>query len=148
MIYMLMPSEVELHKRFNKMLGQPHGLLAATRIAQRIVGKTGIEFSQACVIVEEMYKSVLEEFMAQGILRLPWGLTVVQAKRVKQRIKERYRCSNPTLQLPEKIEKHNPPFVYFQSAVILTLMALEIENELLNEGVTKNDLKKCIFGTF
>lgn len=136
-------------QRFNKMHGAKYGLTSAQRIAARVAIKLHIPLEEAVEVVAATYKAVLQDFQHEDILRLPWGLLVQRTSALSTKIRDRYICGNPVLQLPEEV-KNDPPFVLFNSSVITTLMALELEDEIQNtHGITPKMLaKKCIHGVY
>lgn len=134
-----------LYKKFLKYVGHPEGMLTIEKIAQKMAVKWDVPLEQARDQVTDTYKAVLQEFLSLGTLRLPWGVTTVPSSRLSAKILEKFKCSNSTFHLPPSMLK-DPPFTYFKPITITSLIAMEVEQELELEGITKKDLQACIFG--
>lgn len=136
-------------KRFQKMCGAKYGLTSAQRIATRVAAKLQISQEEAAQLVTITYKAILQDFQNEGVLRLPWGLLVQRTSDLPAKIRDRYICGNPALELPEAV-KNDPPFVLFSSGVVTTLMAIELEDEIQQtQGITPEMLaKRCIYGVY
>ena len=138
--------EIPLKTGIKKMLGNDATMNAVDQMATKLAARLGVSPAEGRNIIAETYNVIIEEFLSAGIVRLPYGLLLKPESKVRESIKEKYRCSDPTTIIPANLAL-DPPYTLFHPLVITAIMALQIKEELRIEGIDLSLLaQSCLYG--
>ncbi len=126
-------------RRFRRMMGNPTGVATLNRMALKVAARMEIPYEDAIGMVTQVFKAFSEEYLANGTIRLPYGLLIKPTSKVRESIKKRIRCIDPGV-IPDKALEIDPPYSLFHDLTVTAMMALNIEDELRQEGISLRTL--------
>lgn len=130
---------MDFNQRFRKMMGDPSGINTLNRMALKVAARMNVPYSDAIEMVTQVFKAFTEEYLANGTIKLPYGLLIKPTSKVRNSIKKRIRCVDPGV-IQDASLANDPPYSLFHDLAVTAIMALNIEDELQQEGISLRTL--------
>jgi hypothetical protein len=133
-----------LEYRVKELLGGAQGINTLQRMSLKLAARTNISYDEAIKLMTHVYNIFVEEYLANGTLRLPYGIVMKPVSKVRSAVKRKFKCNDPGIVAMHELQM-DPPYSMFHDMILTAIMALNIEDELRQTGVSLRDLaKSCI----
>lgn len=133
-----------LEYRVKELLGGAAGITTIQRMALKLAARSNISYEEAVKLTTHIYNIFVEEYLANGTLRLPYGVVMMPVSKVRSAVKRKFKCNDPGVVAMHELQM-DPPYSMFHDMVLTAIMALTIEDELRQTGISLRDMAKdCI----
>ena len=133
-----------LEYRIKELLGGAAGINTIQRMALKLAARANISYEEAVKLTTHIYNIFVEEYLANGTLRLPYGIVMMPVSKIRTAVKTKFKCNDPGVAAVHELQM-DPPYSMFHDMILTAIMALNIEDELRQSGISLRTLaKSCI----